>query len=99
MQRLSIRKLKEVLRLGYERGVGQRQIAHRCSIGHGTVSEYLKRAETAGVRWPLPEDWDDRQLEAALFGGTPRRAYQTRKPNPQTQQGREAACRQARREL
>ena len=73
-----MRKLKEVLRLRYELGLGQRQIARSCSIGHGTVYEYLKRAHEAGVSWPLPEGWNDRQLEAALFGGTPRRAYETR---------------------
>ena len=67
-----MRKLKEVLRLRHELGLGQRQIARSCSIGQGTVYEYLKRAEAAGVTWPLPEGWEDRQLEAALFGGTPR---------------------------
>jgi DNA-binding transcriptional regulator LsrR (DeoR family) len=41
MKRLSMRKLKEVLRLRYELGLGQRQIARSCSIGHGTVYEYL----------------------------------------------------------
>ena len=82
MKRLSMRKLKEVLRLRYELGLGQRQIARSCSIGHGTVYEYLKRAQAAGVTWPLPEGWDDRRLEEALFGGTPRRAYESRKPAP-----------------
>src|SRR5208282_6858814 len=53
-----------------------------CSIGHGTVYEYLQRAQAVGVSWPLPEGWEDRQLEAALFGGTPRRAYENRKPPP-----------------
>ena len=48
MKRLSMRKLKEVLRLRYELGLGQRQIARSCSIGHGTVYEYLKRAQAAG---------------------------------------------------
>jgi transposase len=82
MKRLSMRKLKEVLRLRYELGLGQHQIARSCSIAQGTVSEYLRRAQEAGVSWPLPEGWDDRQLESALFGGTPRRAYPTRKPQP-----------------
>jgi transposase len=82
MKRLSMRKLKEVLRLRFELGLGQRQIARSCSIGHGTVYEYLKRAQAAGVTWPLPEGWDDRRLEEALFGGTPRRAYESRKPTP-----------------
>ena len=77
-----MRKLKEVLRLRFELGLGQRQIARSCSIGHGTVYEYLKRAQAAGVTWPLPEGWDDRQLEAALFGPVPRRVYESRKPAP-----------------
>jgi transposase len=77
-----MRKLKEVLRLRHELGLGQRQIARSCSIGHGTVYEYLKRAGEAGVSWPLPEGWDDRQLEAALFDGTPRRALESHKPQP-----------------
>ena len=77
-----MRKLKEVLRLRYELGLGQRQIARSCSIGHGTVYEYLRRAQAAGVTWPLPEGWDDRQLEAALYGPEPRRVYDSRKPVP-----------------
>jgi len=77
-----MRKLKEVLRLRYELGLGQRQIARCCSIGQGTVHEYLKRAQTAGVTWPLPEGWDDRRLEEALFGPAPRRVYESRKPAP-----------------
>ncbi len=43
-----MRKLKEVLRLGFEWGLGQRQIARSRSIGHGTVYEYLERAQAAG---------------------------------------------------
>ena len=65
-----MRKIKEVLRLRFELGLGHRQIARSCSIGHGTVYEYLKRAQ-AGVGWPLPEGWDDHRLEEALFGPTP----------------------------
>ncbi|MCU1326015.1 MAG: Integrase, catalytic region [Bryobacterales bacterium] len=64
-----MRKIKEVLRLKYELGLGQRQIARSCSIGLGTVNDYLARAERANLRWPLPEGWDDEQLNATLFGG------------------------------
>ena len=48
-----MRKIKEVLRLKFEVGLGLRQIARSCSIGLGTVHEYLQRAEAAGVTWPL----------------------------------------------
>ena len=83
MKSLSMRKLKEVLRLRFVLELGQRQIARSCSIEQGTVYEYLKRAQAAGVTtWSLPEGWDDRRLEEVLFGGTPRRAYESRKPAP-----------------
>ena len=67
-----MRKIKEVLRLKFELGLGLRQIARSCSIGLGTAHEYLQRAEAAKITWPLGPDWDDDRLEAALFGGPPR---------------------------
>ena len=67
-----MRKIKEVLRLRFELGLGLRAIARSCSIGLGTAHEYLQRAEAAGITWPLGEDWDEDRLEAALFGGPPR---------------------------
>ena len=50
-----MRKTKEVLRLRFELGLGQRQIARSCGMGLGTVHEYLERAAAAGIGWPLPE--------------------------------------------
>ena len=62
-----MRRIKEVLRLRYELKLDQRQIARSCSLSVSTVHEYLKRAEAAGVGWPLPSDWDEGRLEASLF--------------------------------
>jgi hypothetical protein len=45
---LSMRKIKEVLRLRFEHGIAIRKIAQRCRIGHGTVKEYLVRARWRG---------------------------------------------------
>jgi hypothetical protein len=67
-----VRETKEVLRLRLEVGLGLRQITRSCSIGLGTVHEYLQRAEAAGVKWPVAEDWNEERLETALFGGPPR---------------------------
>jgi transposase len=67
-----VRKIKEVLRLKFEVGLGLRQIARSCSMGLGTAHEYLQRAEAAKITWPLGPEWDDDRLEAALFGGPPR---------------------------
>jgi hypothetical protein len=71
-----MRKIKEVLRLKYDLGLKHRQIARSCSIGLGTVHDYLTRAGTAGVGWPLPDGWDEERVEAALYGAEPVRARQ-----------------------
>ena len=58
-----MRKIKEVLRLRFELGLGQRQIARSCAIGLSTVHEYLERAAVAGIGWPLPEGLSSRDFE------------------------------------
>ena len=68
---LSMRKIKEVLRLRYDLGLLQNEIARSCSIGQASVHRYLERASAAGLSWPLPEDWDDRQLNELLFPAAP----------------------------
>jgi transposase len=45
----------------------------------GTVHKYLKRAEAAGVTWPLPEDWDEARIDAVVF---PRRQPSIAEHNP-----------------
>ena len=65
-ERLSMRKIKEILRLKAA-GHTNRAIARSLAISHSTVQEYLGRAEAAGVAWPLPPEWTDGQLEARLF--------------------------------
>ena len=65
-----MRKIKEVLRL-HSLGLAQRQIARSCSIGQSTVSEYLKAAEAAGLKWEEIDDWNDARVAAALLPGRP----------------------------
>jgi transposase len=66
-ERLSVRKIREVLRLKFEGGLSHRAIARSCAICHSTVREYLRRARTAGLAWPLPETLDEDQLYQLLF--------------------------------
>lgn len=65
-----MRKVKEILRLKWEMGLAARQIAHSLSISHSTVLDMLRRAERAGLTWPLP-DIDEATLEAQLYPGNP----------------------------
>ena len=62
-----MRKVKEVLRLKFERGLANRQIARSCSLPHSTVANYLARAQAAGLRWPLAEELDEAAVENRLF--------------------------------
>ena len=79
-KRLPMRKLREVLRLKYERRMGHRAIARACGVGVGTVSEYISRARRAGLSWPLPADLDDGTLEAQLFA-TPKAKHERIRPD------------------
>jgi transposase len=67
-----VRKIKEVLRLHFEAGLSERQISKICVLGKGTVRRFLKRAEAAGVSWPLPPGLEDAALEKQLFPPPPR---------------------------
>jgi len=67
---LSMRKIREVLRLS-ALGLKQHQIARSCSIVQSTVHKYLKLAEAAQLRWPLPEDLSEQKLDGLLFGQRP----------------------------
>ena len=66
-KRLSMRKIKEILRLKHEVGLSARQIARSCSVSRSTVSEYLSRAWAAGLSWPLDDEMDEASLERLLF--------------------------------
>ena len=66
-ERLLMRRCREILRLKYESKLPHRAIGRACSVGAGTVSDYVRRAAEAGLIWPLPADLDDAQLEAKLF--------------------------------
>lgn len=68
---LSMRQIREVLRLRHDLGLLQHEIARSCSISQPTVNRYLRRASAAGLSWPLPEDCDDRRLEELLFPAGP----------------------------
>ena len=63
---LSMRKVREVLRLHHVAGLGGRAIARSLKISPVTVRRFFSRAEEQGLGWPLPESLDDAQLERRL---------------------------------
>jgi transposase len=67
-ERLSMRHIREVLRLHYSVGMSQRAVARSLGLAQGTVSKYVNRARRASLTWPLPPELDDdARLENRLF--------------------------------
>ncbi|MBM3271577.1 MAG: hypothetical protein FJZ01_28410 [Candidatus Sericytochromatia bacterium] len=61
-----MRKIKEILHYKWGLGLSYREIVRRCGVSSGAITECLRRAQNAGLAWPLP-DIDDAELEARLY--------------------------------
>jgi len=69
-ERLTMKKIKEILRLKHEAGLSNRAIAGACKISNSTVGDYLRRAEASGIGWPLGELSED-EIYQKMFGEQP----------------------------
>jgi DNA-binding transcriptional regulator LsrR (DeoR family) len=67
MQRHPMRRIKEVLRLKYERSRNHREISASTGLSKGSVSEYLRRARDKGITWAEARELSDSELEQRLF--------------------------------
>jgi transposase len=66
-QRLSMRHVTEVLRLKWGQGLSDRKIAQSLGISRPTVAEYGRRAQAAGLSWPMPATLDETAVERLLL--------------------------------
>ena len=66
-QRLSMRRIKQLLTMRFGAGASTREIARELGVAPSTVREYLGRAAAAGIGWPLAADATDESLMARLF--------------------------------
>lgn len=69
--RLSMRKIKEVLRLSYQLSLSVRQVALSANVSRSTVKEYLVRAERVGIDWAVAESLTEQQIDERLFPSKP----------------------------
>ena len=59
---VSIRKMKEILRLYYDAKLSMHQIARSLNLSSGAVYNHITRLKKAGITWPIPEDVSDSDL-------------------------------------
>src|ERR1700675_3552344 len=64
--RMSMRKIREVLRLTHELGLSVREVREATGVGKTAVSEYVRRAKVVGLTWPIPLEISDAALERLL---------------------------------
>jgi transposase len=62
-----MRKIREVMRLKYDRGLSHRQISAAVGISRGSVNDYIHRAERGGLMWEVAQGLSDAEVEQRLF--------------------------------
>jgi len=65
-KKVTVLKLKDILRLHYQAQLSTRQIARSLNVSSSVVSKYLIRARGAQLYWPLPEGIGETQLREIL---------------------------------
>ncbi len=78
---MTMRQMRQVLRL-HASGTSDREIGRTVGAARSTVRDAIKRANAAGLAWPLPEELTDGELERQLFARTGARIGQRRQPEP-----------------
>jgi transposase len=81
-ERVSMRRIREILRLKHECGASDRAIGRSLGIARSTVALTLDRVAAAGLAWPLSATLSDRVLEALLYAGAGSRQGMRRKAEP-----------------
>lgn len=77
-KRLSMRRIRDVLRLRFSQGLTERVIARKLGVSNGVVHGYLRR----GLSRPLPEGMDDEGLGLLLFPAPKAASQSPRRPVP-----------------
>ena len=80
-ERVSMRKIREVLRLRFAQGLSQRAIGISLGLSTGAVNSYLGRARMVGLGWPFADEFSDAELETLLYPAPPNVAAE-RRPVP-----------------
>ncbi len=74
-----MRNIREILRLKYEHELSNRMIAKSIGCSRDSIATILGRAEEIELKWPLPPDMTDKQLDGLIY---PRPKPKTVRPEP-----------------
>src|SRR4051794_38594981 len=72
--RMTMRKIKDVLRLKHDAQCSHEQIAAALKISKGVVAKYVSLAAAAGLDWPAAATLEETQLEERLLGQVKRQS-------------------------
>ena len=65
-KKVTVLRLKDMLRLYFQAQLSIRQIARCLNVSRSVVSKYIVRARDEGLSWPLPEPMSDAELLGIL---------------------------------
>ncbi len=81
-ERLSMRRIRQVLQLHFGVQTSARVISREVGVGRSTVQDYVARAQAAQLGWPLAAELTDAKLEQLLFPASGAAPGVRRHPEP-----------------
>lgn len=84
-ERICMIKLREILRLRYEKRLTCRKIGISCNVGRQTVANYITLAKISNINWEEDKNLSDDELEKKLYKGKPgqvNKPGRSNKPEP-----------------
>src|SRR4051812_32570221 len=79
--RITMRQLRQTLRLHLESRLSLRECSRVLGIAKTTVGDIVRTARAAGVDWPLAKTWSEEELEARLYRPAAARASRRTEPD------------------
>jgi len=65
--RMSLRMIKDVIRLKWQADLSHEQIASTLNISKGAVTKYVGLTHAAGLDWETVQDWSEQRLTSTLL--------------------------------
>jgi transposase len=81
-ERITMRRVREIVRLRFSAQLTAREIARQSGVPESTVRAAIKRFQSSGLSWPLPEALTDTEFEAALYASSSPRSGQRSRAEP-----------------